>query len=408
MALIKYFWGFDSTVEGWTGDNVVFEESGGGMLSPHIYGSKSLKPSQTYATFPITFKSPRGLGINAGDVIAFIFSWDGSVENLVSKSSSSVVIEFVDSSESVLDSVTVSNTAGANTTNTALGAIVKVPVDCVGFNVKVNIYTKSGAVSYKVHYHYARLDSVVVYGASNEIIYSALPSTLQSTLTHEIPLNKSGSYVLIAGRLDDIQNFTTYDETLTYDGSTSLDYANNSPAVTVTSSIDKVSITHNADSTPGVYYTCEHMVVLYDASTLEPEWLTSILLYHNQNITNPDTVTFNPTLDGTSPYTETQTMSLKFVADGLFDLRLTPSSQVSGDTSGVTTLTATIAVKDSGGSTIDSMTYDILGDSYDKQVVVDKSYDGQDLTLEITINADGQVSETVAVSLNILFEFIRS
>ena len=405
MTYVKYLWTFDSSVEGWTGDNLQWEEGGqGGIPTGHLYGYKSQYTSGFDITFPVTFKSPRDLNIVAGDILCFVFTWDGSVGDLKSRKLVEVTVEVVDADGTVVWSKTVG--VKSSPANTPTVCIVKIDGNGVGFNVKVDVYTKSDFAE-RTHTHYARLDSVTVYEQPDQIIHTPIPSTLQSTVTHEIPINKSGNYVIGAMRFDDIQNLSSYDEKLIYDTSSEYDYGNGvSATVTSTTSVDKITISHNADATLQVYYECEHAVWLLDGDTWTPKWLTIIRCYHNQNITNPDTVSFSAVLDGTNPYTETKTMSLKFTASGLFKLNLTPSREVvSGDLSDLTQLDAVITVKDSSNNTIGTCNYDMLNDTYDNPIAIDKTYDNQDLTLEITVTANGLPSITVTVKLKLNFEF---
>jgi len=406
MVFVKYFWGFDSSTEGWTGSNVKWEEGGkGGFPTGHLYGSNSaVSPSSGNVYITVVFKSPRNITINSGDIICLLLSYNVSGTTITGKSLNKVTIEVVDENENVVWSKSVSS--GSSAVDTIHSCIVKLGGSGVGINVKVTIFIHTYTVNARF-YGYVRLDSVTIYNQPDQIIHTPIPSTLQATVTHEIPINKSGSFVIGALRLDAIQDLTTYNEKLIYDTSNEYDYSDKITKVaTCSSSVDKVTITHNADQTLQVYYECDHAIWLLDSNTYEPRWLALIKCYHNQNLTNPDTVSFSTTLNNTT-YTDTKSLSFKFVANKLFNVVLTPERDVSGDTSGITKLTATIIVKDANGNVIGQCNYDVLNDSYDNKITIDKSYDNQDLTIEVTINAEGKVSETVTVKLklNISFEY---
>ncbi len=405
MTYIKYFWGFDSSTEGWTGDNLKWEDGGvGGLPTPHIYGQESARlPAGGSTTIVITFKSPRNISINSGDIICFVFTYSWTVVTSGVYSLKGITVEIVDSSETVVWSKTLS--AGRTSQNTPCVCIVKAGADGVGINIKINIWVRATTALTTFH-AYGRVDSVTVYQQPDQVIYTPIPSTLQATVTHEIPINRSGSFVVGALRLDPIKNLTSYDEKIVYDSSSEYDYSDKvTSAKKTTSSVDKITITHCADSTLQVYYECDHAVWLLDANTYYPSWLVIVKCYHNQNITNPDTLSFSATLDGSSPYSATKSMSLKFEANGLFKLYLSPSVEIIGDTTGITSLKSTIEVKDSSGNVIGTTNYDILNNSFDKDIEIGKNYDGQDLTIDISVSADGKVSSTVTVKLKLNFKF---
>lgn len=401
MAYVKYFWGFDSSTEGWNGGGTQWEGGGvGGLPTGHLFQGYSRYVGAGYhpgLDNTYVFSSPRNLDIRSGDILCFIVSTYHTPGG-----GFSITVEIVDASETVVWSKTLNADTYLN--NTPYAAILVLGSDGSGINIKVRVWT--GGCDYCTQEADARIDSVTIYSNPDQIIYTTLPSTLQLTLTHEIPINKSGSYILGAIRFDNVQNLSTYSESVIYDGSGSKSYSNNlNDTVSTTTSVDKITITHNADSTLQVYYTVKHAVWLLDPSTYEPRWLALIVIYHNQNVTNPDTLSFSTVLDGSAPYSETQTMALKFTADGLFNLNLTPSADVTGDTSQITQLQAVITVKDSGGTPIATSTLDILTGTYDQIIQIPKTYDNQDLTIEVTINADGLATETVTVKLKLNFEF---
>ncbi len=404
MTYVKYFWGFDSAVEGWTGDNVVWEAGGyGGLPTGHIYGYH--KASSSYSktlTFPVTFKSPRNLSVNNGDLLCFVFTWDGSVYDQTGKGLANVTVEVVDATGTVVWSKTIG--VVNSPANTPTVCIVKLESSGVGINIKINITTST--YDYGVtHTHYARLDSVTIYSQPDQILHVPIPATVQATLTFDIPINRTESCLVSAIRSDSVQNVSSYNEKLIYDTSSSLDYGNGvCKLVNVTTSVDKVTITINADSTLQVYYECDHAVWLLDPNTYYPKWLAIIKCYHNQNVTNPDTVSFSTILSNTT-YTDTQSVSFKFTANGIFNCVITPSAQVIGDTTGITSVNVTISVKDANGNVIGTCNYDVLNDTYDQAITVPNSYDNQDLTIEITVNASGNASETVTIYLNLKFDF---
>lgn len=403
MVYVKYFWGFDSSIEGWTGDNVEWEEGGvSGLPTPHLSGYVSFNSGgYCEGTATVTLKSPRNLNINEGNILCFVFSWDTQTAGLRRRQLNKLIVEVVDESENVVWSITLYN--DNLPPNTPSICMVILGSNGAGINVKAEIYSQG--YCYATFKHYLKLDSVTIYHQPDQIIYTTIPSTLQSTMTHEIPINKSGAFVVGAMRLSPIQNLSTYNEKLIYDGNKEYDYSDKvTTTVTTTTSVDKVIIKHNSDNTLQVYYECDHAIWLLDSNNLYPSWLVLIKCYHNQNINDPDTVNFNFTLSG-GVQSDTKSMSLKFKANNLFNLIITPSSEVIGELTGVNTLTVKVNVKDVNGNVIGSLTYDVLNDTYDKEITIDKSHDGEDLTVDITVTAEGNVSSSVTVKFKLNYEF---
>ena len=401
MTYVKYFWGFDSSVEGWTGDNPTWEEGGvGGLPTGHLYGQLTRGSSSKGMTFPVTLKSPRNLTINEGDILCFVFTWDYRVPSSCGGSLNNVTVEVVDENENVVWSKTMD--CGYISRNTSVVFITELGASGIGVNVKATIHTRT-SYARQTHTHRIRLDSVTIYSNPDQIIHLAIPSTLQATVTHEIPINKEGNFVIGAIRFNEIQKLHTYNEKVIYDDTNELDYDTKITEAKNASKINKITITHNATSDLQVYYTVKHALWILDQETYRPVWFVLINCYHNQNVTNPDYVQFSTQLNGV--YEETKSLSLKFVAEGLFKLKITPNRDIEGDTSNITNLTASIVIKDSNGNPIDSCNYDILNDSYDKEMEIPSNYDSQDLTIEVTIHAEGNVTETVNVNLKFNFEF---
>lgn len=405
MTYVKYFWGFDATAEGWTGTNLVWEDGGyGGLPTPHIYARITGITGSYQITRTLTFSSPRNLNIKAGDVILFVFTWAGGGEYVEWTRLDYIDVQVVDNTGAVLQSTRVPQFNAPGNTPSICAVISE--VNGAGINIKITITVRTSATSNRHHY-YARVDSVTIYENPDQVIHVPLPSTLQASVTHEVPINKAISGLAGAIRVASTQNLASYDEKLTYDTSSEKDYSRGTTALfNVTSSVDKIIVTHTSDTTLQIYYECDHVIWIINQDTYLPVWLILVKFYHNQNLTDPDTVSFSATLDGTNPYTETKTMNLKFKAEELFNLELTPSREVvSGDLSELTQLDATITVKDSGGNTIGTCNYDVLNDSYDSPISIDKTYDNQNLTIEITITANGLPSATISVKLKLNFEF---
>jgi len=404
MTYVKYFWGFDSAVEGWTGTNVVWEAGGnGGLPTGHIFGKTSIQSYGFTISKTITFKSPTGLNIVNGDILCFVLTWNGGVTNLQSKRLVNVTAKVLDSSGNVVWSKTVGVTSSP--ANTPTFCCVKLGASGSQIEIDVTIEVTQQYNYLSTFSYYARLDSVTIYSQPDQILHVPIPATVQATLTFDIPINRTESCLVSAIRLDSVQNVATYNEKLIYDTSSSLDYGNGvCKLVNATTSVDKVTITINADSTLQVYYECDHAVWLLDPNTYYPKWLAIIKCYHNQNVTNPDTVSFSTILSNTT-YTDTLSVSFKFTANGIFNCVITPSAQVIGDTTGITSVNVTISVKDANGNVIGTCNYDVLNDTYDQAITVPNSYDNQDLTIEITVNASGNASETVTIYLNLKFDF---
>jgi len=360
---IKYQWDFNDGLQGWTGDIGWNPNPAGIFTTPNAsIGARKSGVVEAH--------------IEPGDIIVIPVSSGGWIVP---------VLYLLDINDNIIKTIRLPQVRNANV--------------CYIYSSDVS----ADKIKIYQDYDYAgfSIDNVTVFSSPDRIIKSPIMIFADVDREYNIPINETIDPNIIKYfsivRMENASNIVSFSNTIYYDGSNTANIITlRSGIINVSNSVDLLKITSRADATMRYFQTLRYFLTLMN-DEVRPLKLIEVDTYFNHNMIEPSIIQFSLVSPLTN--TETETQLITFSASQLFNLILTAIHETTLDLTGVNILKAHITAKDSLGNVIDSCVYDILNGTQDKPLTIPKDYDGQDITLEVWIEADGQVSQAGSINL---------